>query len=377
MHNDAVEPQLITNRAGLDRLAEVIRGCERIAVDTEFHTERRYRPQLMLLQIATSPQDAWLVDPLSVDPRPLGPALHDAAVMVHGGQQDVRILDEDLGAQPRKIFDTQIGAGLLGLHYPDRLSRLGAQLLGWEMDKASALSDWSARPLSRRQIRYAVADVISLFELTDAIEEQLAPLGRVELAWQASAQVAAAARAEAPDPHEWRTWPLAPRLSEAARKALTALLAWREETAQERGQPGPYVLPYGVLIDLARRRPGSVRELTENRRIHHGFVKHNGEAVIEVLRQAPGLPTQPSPPTAEQRRVAAAVQLWAQVFGAEMQIAPGLLMPEALATEIAEEGVDRFTGWRAQFRPRLKNFLDGGEGVRMMKSPQRPSLIQI
>ena len=95
-----------------------------LAIDTEFHSERRYHPELMLVQIANEQGDVWIVDPKVVSMKALGEALRSAVLITHGGQQDIRILHQDLEIRPAKLFDTQIAAGFLGYKYP-----LGLQAL--------------------------------------------------------------------------------------------------------------------------------------------------------------------------------------------------------------------------------------------------------
>ena len=100
-----------------------------LAIDTEFHSERRYHPELMLVQIANEKGDVWIVDPKAVSMKALGEALRSAILITHGGQQDIRILNQDLEIKPAKLFDTQIAAGFLGYKYPLGLQALCKRIL--------------------------------------------------------------------------------------------------------------------------------------------------------------------------------------------------------------------------------------------------------
>lgn len=355
---------IIQDASALASLCERLADAPRIALDTEFHAERRYRPELMLLQLAVSAEEAWLVDPKAVHPAPLGPVLSEAEVIVHGGQQDIRILNELTGWVPRKIFDTQIGAGLLGIHYPERLSTLAALLLGLPLDKSPTLTDWSSRPLSKQQLRYAADDAVILLALREALEARLAEVERSEWAWTASAEMAAGVLAPAHPSSYWASWEVATRMAPIEWHTLGVLREWREDLAVQQSRPPHAVLPNGILIDLARRRPSSRRGLTANRRVHSGFVRHNGAALLQVIADAEAKPAPPPPPTWAERDVADALVLWGRAAGARAQIAPRLLMPEELAAEIARDGVGAVReSWRASFQGALEKFLSGASGV--------------
>ncbi|MFT4975757.1 MAG: ribonuclease D [Myxococcota bacterium] len=305
-----VQIHFIQDSEGLDQLMAAIEAAPRIGLDTEFHAERRYRPELMLLQIATSAEEVWLLDPHAIHPAPLGALLSSSEVLLHGGQQDIRILNEVTGFEPGRILDMQIGAGLLGLHYPERLSRLAAALLELPLDKSPTLTDWSTRPLSPEQLRYAAEDASTMFPLAAALEERLQGLGRAEWAWAASAEMAAGVLAPADERTYWRGWDVASRMSTVEWHALGALREWRDALAVEQGRPPHAVLPNGILIDLARRRPTGRRGLTVNRRIHSGFIRHHGAALLKQLQNLNEAAVPPHPPTRPERDVIAALALW-------------------------------------------------------------------
>ncbi len=100
---------LINTGTGLQALIDAIRGARRLALDTEFHAERRFLPELMLVQIATKPGEVWLLDPQAIDPAPALQAITTQELIVHGGSQDLRLIGA-LGAAPQRILDTQQSA---------------------------------------------------------------------------------------------------------------------------------------------------------------------------------------------------------------------------------------------------------------------------
>ena len=161
-----------TTRPASPALVDALLGEEYYAFDTEFHTERTYVPDLALIQIAWADQVA-LVDPLAVDPAPLADVFGGPGKAVaHAAGQDLDILLAACGALPAHVFDTQIVAGFLGMSSPS-LARLVDQILGVTLPKADRLSDWLERPISERQIAYAMNDVAHLLELRRVLSDRL------------------------------------------------------------------------------------------------------------------------------------------------------------------------------------------------------------
>ncbi len=197
-----MEPTLVEDTDALKDLCSALEGEEYYAIDTEFHLERTYYPQLALIQVAWSDQVA-LVDPLAVDPEPLGHIFSGPGVaVVHAAEQDLDVLEAACGVVPTTVFDTQIAAGFLG-HSSPSLSRLVDQQLGISLPKTDRLSDWIARPITDRQITYAAGDVAYLLALRSTMATQLAELGRLEWAQEECAAVLRGRRAPAIPEEAW------------------------------------------------------------------------------------------------------------------------------------------------------------------------------
>ena len=113
----------------------------------------------MLIQISDFEGGNWIVDPLKIRVEPLGRALRDSTIVMHGGREDLRILYRELGCTPAKYFDVQVAVGMLGYDYPLRYSSLIQEVLGTNLHQKSTLSDWSKRPLTEEQCEYALDDV--------------------------------------------------------------------------------------------------------------------------------------------------------------------------------------------------------------------------
>ena len=264
-----------------------------VALDTEFHTERRYRPELMLLQLRADDDE-----PVLVDPRPKGPgtlplgalaaALSTVPVLVHGGQTDAVLVRDAIGVAPNIVFDTQIAAACVGQPYPARLQDLVARYLAFDMDKTWTLSDWSRRPISALQARYAADDVVVLGRLRASIEAELDRRGTRPVAQAATEEMLAGALAEETDDDSWRSVNGAHVLDGEEAAALQELAAWRQGEARARDIPRHSVLSDGMLLDLARRRPVDDETLRANRRLPSSVVKREGAALLAAVRRAAG-----------------------------------------------------------------------------------------
>ncbi len=351
-------PRHVADAASLAVLADELRELDRVGVDTEFHTERRYEPELFLVQLADDRGRAWIVDPKSCDLRRLGPALAGLTWVAHGASWDVALLRREAGARPARLVDTQLAAGIAGLGWPVRLGDLAATVLGERVDKGDALSDWSARPLDPAQLRYAVDDARLALRLADALRERL---GARRWRWVEMAGEELVAEALAPpDPDaRWRRMEVAHTFDEATRRALHALHAWRARRARDKGTPPHYVLSDALALDLARRRPRSRTELARNRRVPNGLVRRHADELLAVIREAESGEAPPVPDRAAWR-LARGLHAWAAALEPELGVVADLLLPRELALRVAEAGAEAFTGWRAEAAGEaLADFLKG------------------
>jgi ribonuclease D len=255
---------VVTSAPALHELVAEIRDEHSYAFDTEFHTERTYVPELALIQIAWRDKVA-LVDPLAVDPAPLGEVLAGPGTAVaHAASQDLDILMAACGNVPAKVFDTQIVAGFLGLSTPS-LARLLDQVLGVALPKADRLSDWLVRPISEGQIAYAVNDVAYLLQLRTVLSERLRFLGRLEWALdECDLVLGDRAPARVPEEAWWRLGDIR-SMSRRSRAVAQEVAAWRERTAAETNRPRRRILSDLGLMAISQRPPNSTAELRQTR----------------------------------------------------------------------------------------------------------------
>ena len=267
--------------AAVDAIQE--EGC--FAYDTEFIGESTYIPKLCLIQLATR-STLWLVDPFQLQSlKPIWSLIADPEIttIVHAGAQDLEPVERHIGRTPAQIVDTQIAAGFMNLPYPVSLARLVFEVTGWTVPKGMTFTDWSKRPLSNMQLRYAADDVRYLPLVWDRMQEQLATFGHLDLVFE---ECAAACQPGA----------FLPDLEKQCRKIhrrnpmrrgqwnrLHHLMALRDECAREADLPPRTLIPDGCLSDLARRNPTSIDALRQLKGMPRPTVDRHGEAILQRL----------------------------------------------------------------------------------------------
>lgn len=315
----------------LPALRAELRGAERLALDTEFHAERRWLPELFLVQLRIDGGGTWLVDPL-IEGLLTGLAedLLRPEWVVHGGQHDLRILQVMLGGLPDTVWDTQIAAGLVGTWFPAPYQALVEEHLGVRLEKAETLSDWSRRPLEPGQIHYAALDVLHLLPLWDALWARLGALDRTALARQACDEARDAVANPADDDDAWRSLQGAAGLKGPELAVLQALASWRERRARETNQPARAVLGDAPLLELARRRPITAGSLMANRRMPRALGKVADE-LADLVARAQARPEWAWPAALHRRtpdwRRASFLQVWIEALGLRESFAASLVLP--------------------------------------------------
>lgn len=349
-------PTIVAAPRDADALIESLHGTPRVAIDTEFHAERRFLPELYLVQIQVDGGPTWIVDPFHQELiLQIAPALKSVPWVVHAGEQDLRVLEVALGGLTTEVSDTQIAAGLVTPDWPASYASLVERYVGEVLEKGETLSDWSRRPLSPAQLAYAAADVKLLLPLWDALAQDLDRLGRTELARRAFAESLRVAGAPPDDSDAFRTLPAAPALQPAQLLVLQELSSWRNERARATNQPVRTVLSDGVLVDLARRQPATVAALLANRRLPRSIAR-DAEDLVERIARARQRPEWAVPKVLRKRtpewRAAQWIQLWADVVGEETRFAGSLALPRPLVERIVLEAhgdrdvLRALLGWR-------------------------------
>jgi len=251
----------------------------RVAIDTEFHRERTYFPELALLQIG-SPDGVYLIDPLKCDVGILAPVLDSSVLWIaHAAQQDLEVLHLATGVTPRNLFDTQIASGFIGMSTPS-LSALVSSTLGVNLSKGDRLTDWLRRPLTPAQCAYAANDVLHLDAVYEKVTEELIGLDRLGWAEEACAE-SLSRRQESTSDDAWLRVKDARSLKGEARGVARSVARWRDERARQLNVPVRRVLSDMALVSIAQQVPTSANELLGLRGID-GRLSH-GSDVNEIL----------------------------------------------------------------------------------------------
>ena len=360
--------QWVDDDATFANVAAAVAAEDVYALDTEFHRERTYWPRLALVQLAWRGGLA-LIDPFAVSSAALAELINGPQlVVVHAADQDIEVLDVACGAVPSRLFDTQVAAGFLGFSSPS-LATLVERLLDGRLPKGDRLTDWTQRPLTDTQTRYAADDVAHLLELYDVISARLAKVGRLEWANEECAALLARDRAaQDPDKAWWRIKE-SRSLRGASRGVAQAVAAWRERRAAEVDRPVRTVLSDLVILGIAHRMPKSVDELRairgfDGRAVRNGQARELLEA-IEKGRTSTGgaLPLPPSDDLERRLRPAATLaSAWVAQLAQDLRIDAPLLATRSDLHEFLR-GVPSArlaTGWRAELvGERVRLLVDG------------------
>jgi ribonuclease D len=354
-----------TNEALRDFVAELA-DAPYLALDTEFLRDQTYYPKLCLIQVAAPKTDKGdieaIIDPLApgIDLAPFYELMKrpDIVKVLHAGRQDIEIFYLQGGVLPDPLFDTQIAAMVCGFGDAASYETLARKIAHVEIDKSARFTDWSHRPLSKRQLEYALADVTHLRVIYEWMKTRLAKTGRA--AWVA--EETAALR----DPALYRLDPvdswkrLKPRSSNKKFLGhLAALAAWREREAQARDIPRGRVLKDEALTEIAAHPPESGEALERIRAVPKGFANSKlGKGLMEAiaagadmpapegsLNQQPRRRREPSPAVVDLLKTL--LRLRAEVAG----VAPRLIANADDIERLAageDDGVAALTGWRAE-----------------------------
>lgn len=231
-----------------------------VAVDTEFLRERTFHAKLCLVQVGT-PDECVVIDPLAIDDlTPLSELMADVDTLkvFHACSQDMEVLNHTLGVLPAPIFDTQVAAGFLGERAQISYNGLVHAFCDVTLPKTESLTDWSRRPLSPKQIEYALDDVRYLIQAHPIIADKLRALGRT--AWvRDEIRVLASPDHYRNDPR--MAYKRVKRINSCTRRQLAIareLAAWREQRAETRDIPRKWIMSDEVLLALCKAAPKTI-----------------------------------------------------------------------------------------------------------------------
>lgn len=293
---------LITKTEDLADLCARLAKSDFVTVDTEFMRENTYWPELCLVQIANT-EEAAAIDPMAqgLDMTPLYDLLvdnEDVLKVFHAGGQDVEIVFNATGRTPHPIFDTQIAMMAISQSEQIGYSNLVESWLGLTIDKGARFTDWSRRPLTDRQIEYAIGDVTHLAKIFPKILKRLMKTGRGEWLDQEMEKLA--------DPENYRNDPgqvwkkiKASGRNPAVLGRLKAIAEWREIEAQGKNLPRGRIARDETLADLASHPPRQQADLAKVRGLSQGWKDNDiGRRLMAAIAAAEPLAEDELPPRA-------------------------------------------------------------------------------
>jgi ribonuclease D len=328
---------LITTTEALTDLCERLAKADFITVDTEFMRENTYWPELCLVQVADD-KEAAAIDPLApgIDLAPLLNLLvdnEDVLKIFHAGGQDVEIIYNLTGKTPHPIFDTQIAMMAISQSEQIGYSNLVESWLGLTIDKGARFTDWSRRPLTERQIEYAIGDVTHLSKIFPRMLKRLIKTGRGE--WLDAEMEKLA------DPDNYRSDPntvwqkiRAPSRNPVVLGRLKAVAAWREAEAMDKNIPRGRIMRDETLADVASHPPREQHELAKVRGLSSGWKDNEiGRRLMQCIADAKPLRDDELPPRSprgaplgkEGALVADLLKLLLKIRSREIDIASRLL----------------------------------------------------
>ena len=353
---------------GVAELADQARAVGRVGIDTEFMGEGRYRALLCLVHVAVETSDGVRVDVLDpltseFDPAPLALVLADPGVQVilHAGRQDVALLRREWSTEIHGIFDTQVAAGFAGLRAQLGYEALLNEMVGVRLRKSASFTRWDTRPLSSEQVGYAREDVLHLLQLSDALQDTLRDRGRLDWALEECRALEDASDEREPETIFHRL-PRVNSLEPSQRAVAYELVCWRENTARETDRPVPSVLADAALVEVAKRRPGSLERLAQIRGLNESTLRRRGRVILEVVergREREPIPVdgdRPPPTDAKDAPLIALGEALVRARASEAELAYELLAARAdlqrivtaVRTSGAEPDVRTLQGWRRE-----------------------------
>ena len=334
-----------------------------LTVDTEFLREKTYYPKLCLVQIGTPDGKAAAIDPLSddIDMTPVLDMLRNEDILkvFHAARQDLEIFFKLMGEVPAPLFDTQIAAMVCG--YGDQIGyeSLVRALTDGSIDKTSQFTNWSHRPLSDKQIDYALGDVTHLVHIYQKLDAELATRNRTH--WLAAEKEIL----NAPETYEnnpeqaWERIKIKTHKSQTL-AVLKALAAWRERKAQRKDIPRTWIFRDETLADLAAHTPKSPKDLKKTRGFPADRAEgRTGKEILDLIAKALASDpknwpqrTKKQPPSAKVVATIDVLKTLLKVTAGRYEVAAKLIASnddlEAIATGKDAETTKALSGWRKE-----------------------------
>ncbi len=371
---------LITTTDELEALTNELSNFDFMTIDTEFIRETTFWPELCLVQVA-APGISGMIDPLSegIDLSPLWTLMANESVtkVFHAARQDIEIIYNLGNLIPHPIFDTQVAAMVCGFGDSVAYDQLVRKITGAHIDKSSRFTDWRRRPLTDKQLEYALADVTHLIDVYRQLRKELEESNRLH--WL-NEEMDILTSPGTYDIHPEDAWQ---RLKLRVRKPsefaiLKAVAAWRERLARERNMPRSRVLKDDAIYEIAQQAPKDMNALSRLRTIPRGWERSaQASGLIEIVSGILELPPKSLPPLPQRRRspegtsaAAELLKVLLKMVAEEHGVATKILATSDDIDQLAAEGenaqVPALHGWRMEvFGRKALGLLNGEIALKM------------
>ncbi len=351
--------RIATSSQDLTSACERLSTSDFVAVDTEFMREQTFWPQLCLIQVA-SPEEALIVDPLApgIDLAPFWSLMANEQIVkvFHAARQDIEIVFAKTGLVPHPVFDTQVAAMVCGFGESISYVNLVKKVTGVDLDKSSRFTDWSRRPLSEKQLSYALADVTHLRDVYRHLKAEIEASNRAE--WL-NEEMGVLTDNKTYEQHPDDAWQRL-KLRVKNRKSLAVLMelaAWRERMAQSQDVPRSRILRDEALYDIANQSPTSTDQMSELRTLSEGFSRSaRARDIVEAVKRGLNRDTKTVPtiargqqPSAEATALIDLLRVLLKASAAHHRVAPRLIAGSDDLERIAledEPDIPALKGWR-------------------------------
>jgi ribonuclease D len=372
---------MIDTTAALEEACRLLAQSDFITIDTEFLRETTFWPELCLIQMA-SPEHEYIVDPMAkgLDLKPFFELMANPAVtkVFHAARQDIEIIFHLGDLIPHPIFDTQVAAMVCGFGDSVSYDQLVQKVKNVHIDKTSRFTDWSRRPLSDKQLDYALADVTHLRDVYLKLKGQLDAEGRAEWLTEEMAILESRETYDLPPEQAWQR--LKMRLRKPTELAVMQYVAaWREREARARNVPRSRVLKDDAIYEIAQQQPKDVEALGRLRTIPKGWERSSsGTAILEQVNAALALPKSEMPhlerhthaPEGTQSAVEllkVLLRLTSEKHGVASKVIANSDDLEKIAAEGEKAEVAALQGWRKElFGDLALKLISGGVGLRFV-----------
>ena len=371
--------ELITTTQGLEKAVSQLSKSDFVTVDTEFIRETTFWPELCLIQMA-SPDTTALVDALApgIDLSSFFALMADKSVVkvFHAARQDIEIVFHLGNLIPEPVFDTQVAAMVCGFGDAISYDQLVARITGVNLDKSSRFTDWRRRPLSDKQLDYALADVTHLRDVYLYLQDRLTKEGRND--W-VSEEIRILTARETYDMHPDDAWKrLKIRLRKPVELAvMQKVAAWRERAARERNVPRGRVIKDDTIQEIAQQQPRDAEALSRLRTVPKGWERSShAQGLVEAINEALSIPKEDLPRLPKQHNApegtgaaSDVLKLLLKIITEDHGVAPKVVASSDDIDQIAAKGnaadVAALKGWRRElFGEKALQMIEGKIGIK-------------